>query len=57
MTPNKAHPDILWIQIVSKKLTTYVGVVYSRPKDLENHQSIMNTLETIANNILQLQGR
>ena len=45
VTPETPHPDILWIQIVSRTQTTHVAVVYSRPKDLVNHKLILNTLE------------
>ena len=45
VTPEVTHPDILWTQFVSGKHTTYVAVIYSRPKDLTNHQLLMMTLE------------
>jgi hypothetical protein len=45
VTPKVNHPDILWIQIVTRTQTTYVAVVYSRPKDLVNHKLILTTLE------------
>ena len=41
----KQHKDILWIQMVDRQNTTYVAVVYSRPKDDLNHGKIMTTLE------------
>ena len=43
--PARQHKDILWIQMVDGKNTTYVAVVYSRPDDVLNHTDIMVTLE------------
>jgi hypothetical protein len=41
----KQHRDILWVQLMDAENTTYIAVVYSRPKDPTNHARIMATLE------------
>ena len=54
ISPTRTHDDVLWIQIMGNTHTTYVAVVYSRPKDDTNHSKIMTTL---AHNYAELSAK
>jgi hypothetical protein len=40
------HKDVLWLQIITQHETFYIASVYSNPKNMANHDSILKTLKT-----------
>ena len=49
------HEDVLWLRFIGNREIIYIAVVYIKPKDIENHKKI---LQSIRNNedTLKLSG-
>jgi hypothetical protein len=44
MQVNHQHKDILWLKVIGNRQVMYIAVVYSNPKNINNHKLILKTM-------------